>query len=353
MLLEEVIVEDDMFSGKLINSINKEKARKDFNNKDCAELLMGRCNLSQRSYKNLKNLLKRQNVFLVDYTNAREFVNNLDVGKFNKEHTKKCDVEDCMFVSSSILETLKLVFAAEDLYERMEFVTPSQQSTLFTFLCTTDRDLYGNLDIDARTIFLRQTGDNFRASKSYPTEQISFNIMNITDQLNSPYGQFINCLFRGSESRNNLSSHCGDIFSEIDLLVRKGVELQIPNGTNEKFNVVVFFVADLGFVKEICGKCTSTGKYGCYRCKKKISDWHAMKNIGGKPQTVAEFVVLGNTALNKLGPNPDRTVPKFTSFQQNHFGQWVSILCVLLFSEILKQQDYCQLEQLSIFRSSF
>lgn len=88
--------------------------------------------------------------------------------------------------------------------------------------------------------------------------------------MNSPYGQFISQILRGSESRNNLVAHCAGLFKELDEIVRNGINILIFDSTVEKFNVIVFLVADLGFIKEICGKCTTTSTYGCYRCKKKV-----------------------------------------------------------------------------------
>ena len=107
-----------------------------------------------------------------------------------------------------------------DLYKRMQFVEQNQQSKLFTFLQSKNSELYKNLNFSERTLFLRQTGDNFRASKSYPTEQFSFNIMNMSDMLNSPYGQFISNIFRGGESRLKIKLHCKEAFDELHFLIK-------------------------------------------------------------------------------------------------------------------------------------
>ena len=72
--------------------------------------------------------------------------------------------------------------------------------------------MYKNIDIDIKlkTIFLRITGDNFRAACKKPPEQVSYSILNIKDTLHSPYGQFLHTLYRGSENRESL--HMQQIF---------------------------------------------------------------------------------------------------------------------------------------------
>ena len=112
--------------------------------------------------------------------------------------------------------------------------------------------LYGHLDPSLKTLFIRLTGDNFRASSKYPTEQLSYSFLNNSELLHSPYGQFIASLFRGSESRENLNIHGKAHYAEVKDLLINGY-----NFNGEKFNVVPFLCADLSFVKEILGKCSS------------------------------------------------------------------------------------------------
>ena len=52
----------------------------------------------------------------------------------------------------------------------------------------------GRHDPNKRTIFLRETGDNFRGAARYPTEQTLYAILNMKMMLNNPYGQFISTL---------------------------------------------------------------------------------------------------------------------------------------------------------------
>ena len=128
--------------------------------------------------------------------------------------------------------------------------------------------LYGHLDPSLKTLFIRLTGDNFRASSKYPTEQLSYSLLNNSELLHSPYGQFIASLFRGSESRENLNTHGKAHYAEVKDLLINGY-----NFNGEKFNVVPFLCADLSFVKEILGKCSCTSLYGCFFCKMLINDW--------------------------------------------------------------------------------
>ena len=86
------------------------------------------------------------------------------------------------------------------------FFTEEKQNKIFKFLKERDTELYENLDPKKRTIFIRETGDNFRAASRYPTEQTSIAILNMKRLVNCPYGQFITTLWRGSESRIMIDS---------------------------------------------------------------------------------------------------------------------------------------------------
>ena len=109
------------------------------------------------------------------------------------------------------------------------------------FIWKKNLSLYSNLNTKNRTIFIQQTVDNFRAAKHFPTEQISFDILNISGLINSPYGQFTTTIYRGGENRSNLTSHCSGTFKELDELVKNGIDVSFKNGTIDHFNVIVFF----------------------------------------------------------------------------------------------------------------
>ena len=158
-------------------------------------------------------------------------------------------------------------------FPKMKFLNISKSHRLFSFLKKYSPDLYGHLDSTKRTLFLRVTGDNFRAACKYTTEQMSFSVLNVEELLHSPYGQFISFLWRGCEHRENLIRHGSKFYHQLKGLLINGAELTLPNGEREEMNVIPIMCADLGYMKEILGKCLSTSKYGCYYCKKPLKEW--------------------------------------------------------------------------------
>ena len=184
--------------------------------------------------------------------------------------------------------------------------------------------LYAQLDSSKRTIFIKDTGDNFRAASRYPTEQTSFSVLNLKEMVNCPYGQFITTLWRGSESREMIFVHVGNHYTELTELVKNGVTLVI-NDKVEYFNVVSFFVADLCFVKDVLGVCSCTATYGCYHCILPRDKWSLKTKAIGKEREVSKMVEMGIHASNTLGKNPDRNSKLFKDTQLKYYGQWVSL----------------------------
>ena len=92
-----------------------------------------------------------------------------------------------------------------------------------------------------RTFFIRETGDNCRASARFTTEKFSISVINIEELLNSPYGQFVMSLWRGIECRENVQQHLTMHFGELEEVVKSGLDLFI-NGVTENFNVCSFSV---------------------------------------------------------------------------------------------------------------
>ena len=185
-----------------------------------------------------------------------------------------------------------------------------------------NNSLYEHLDPTLRTLFVCLTGGNFRAACKYPTEQISYSLLNNVDLINSPYGQFISSLWRGSESRVNTEIHIKTHYQEVKDLLYSGITIDLPNGGNEKFNILPVMCADLCFIKDVIGKCSCTALYGCYYCKKKkISEWDQDQCQKKEGQTMK----LGEKAFNTLGENPDHDSKEFTAFQQKNYGQYVSL----------------------------
>ena len=168
--------------------------------RDTAELLFGKSDLSQRGYKQLRSILLRNNVIIPTYEKVRKFCNDLKVGTIEFIHTDAESTDcKCMGIKTNFLETLQCIFSTPELYKAMTFQSEEKQKKLYDFLCTQNHSLYKNFSISKRTIFLRETGDNFRGAGKFPTEQTSFSLLNLLPMANNPYGQFLSTLWRGSE----------------------------------------------------------------------------------------------------------------------------------------------------------
>lgn len=333
-LLEESIEENDNLKRTLTKKLVKSPPTTKIGVREGASLIMSRSDLSQRGYKNVKKILKSQNVELPSYISVQQFVNNLELGTLTRAHCGCLD-DVCLSCGSNTKETIEIVLKNKAWFELLEFPDAGKQTTFFKNLATLNKSLYGHLDPNLRTLFIRLTGDNFRAACKYPTEQISFSFLNNTEMLHSPYGQFVASLFRGSESRENVDIHTQSHYTEIKKLLSDGIIID-----NEKFNVLPTMCADLCFVKEIVGKCSCTSIFGCFFCKKNIKNWDQDVLEKSDPQTIEEMIVSGEQAVNVLGKNPDHSTKEFTSFQQSHFGQYVSTLIIyttdlLYFSNIV------------------
>ena len=201
-VMDEGITESKSYTSHIANILKVQTVPVSLGEHDTAALLMGKCNLSQRSYKNLKKILKTKSVMLPRYDSIMSYIKDLDVGKLDRQ----LNHEGCMCVSTTIKDTLQHIVSSE-LFKLFTFKSVAQQEKLFAHLKFIQPQLYSLLDKNKRTLFLRETGDNFRASARFPTEQISFSLLNMTDLLSSPYGQFVTSLWRGMEYRENLKNH--------------------------------------------------------------------------------------------------------------------------------------------------
>ena len=176
----------------------------------------------------------------------------LDIGNLTRSFCK-CPDDVCLSIGSNVQENLA-AFTLQNKFwlEKMNFPSESDQLKFFTMLKSLNGKLYDQLDPKRRTVFLRLTGDNFRAACKYPTEQISYSVLNNKEMLHSPYSQFISSLWRGSESRINIEIHTLDHYLEIKSLLTNG--LRVVNKDGEYFNILPMMCADLCFVKEVLGK---------------------------------------------------------------------------------------------------
>ena len=95
------------------------------------------------------------------------------------------------------------------------------------------------------------------------------------------------------------------------------------DGSEETFNVVVFYVSDLGHKKEVLGRTQITAMYGCPHCEKKES------NLGRLGGSIRSLDKAGHAAIWPRGgaetrQRPRRRHPGYTAFHQSHFGQIVT-----------------------------
>lgn len=145
---------------------------------ETAEMLIGKCSLSQRGYKSLRAILSKNEIKILKYEAVRKFCLSTDVGSIVKIHENEIACEkNCMGVKTNLHETLQLIIQTPKLFEKFEFMNEEQQLHFFNYLKNKDPNLYKNLNPAKRSLFLKETGDNFRAASRYPTEQTSFSLV--------------------------------------------------------------------------------------------------------------------------------------------------------------------------------
>ena len=237
-------------------------------------------------------------------------------------HCNEDDSCQCMGFGSRARETLQYIFKCPEFAGKMQFLTEERNERLSFFLKSKDNKLYENFDSTRRTLILRETGDNFRSVGRYPTEQTSFSLLNLIDLASGPYGQFITTLWRGSESRRTLKIHCQAHYDEMTDLVKNGVTIN-HDSADEIFNVVLIFVADLSFVKEVLVKCSCSHTYGCFHCELSRKSWSAVKPISGKSRSIVKMNELGLKAEESFGEDPNKDSAIFKKLTQDTPGQWV------------------------------
>ena len=221
------------------------------------------------------------------------------------------------------------MFGKEAFFKKMEFLPFDKQAALFNTLSSAN-PFYASLDHTKRKIFLRQTGDNYRSFR-LPTQQMSFSIINILALVSSPHGQLIQKLWRGGESRTNLKMHCTAMFAELRDLVQRGIQLKLPNGTEEEFNVVVFYVADPSHMEKVLGRTSCTSKYGCRRCTKSSSEWASVERHIDSDGEEGEPVNGQSTISPALG------VPQLIKYGEEAFRYGIDIYLYLLWKGIAEK----------------
>ena len=311
-LVESAIEDNDTFKRKLEKKLLKAPPKRVFTEIHSAELLTSRSDLSQRGYNNIKRIFKCHGVELPSHESTQKYIKDLDLGPIVRGYCC-CPEDECMSCGCDVKSTIEFVLKSKPWFDTMVFSEAKIQEKFFNELKKLNSSLYGHLDPNLKTLFIRLTGDNFRAACKFPTEQLSFSFLNNSELLHSPYGQFVASLFRGSESRENLDIHGKLHYNEIKNLLFNGFEFD-----GEKFNVVPFLCADLSFVKEILGKCSCTSLYGCFYCKMHIDQWgkdrpvkkdeseeekrlrldKEEKEYQERQQTIADIIFAGSNLVN-------------------------------------------------------
>ena len=82
--------------------------------------------------------------------------------------------------------------------------------------------------------------------------------------------------------------HVAKHYTELNDIMRNGVDLNIQ-GQTEHFNIIVFLVADLSFVKEILGKCSSSHEFGYFHCELDSKSWSSPRLCLGVPQSIEKI----------------------------------------------------------------
>ena len=151
---------------------------------------------------------------------------------------------DCMCANTKFGDTFQRIVATDALFSKFQFPSIKKQIQLFKHLKKGRNFLYKGLDADKRTLFLREIGDNFRAGACQPTKQMSFSILNLTDLINSPNGQFLSSIWRRRERKKVIQAQMKVHYKDVTQAVEQGLTLTV-NGLCETFNVIAFFIADL------------------------------------------------------------------------------------------------------------
>ena len=318
----ESIKENNEFQQQLPSILTNARV---LDTKQSASLLMSWTTLTQREYNSVRQILKNNNVDIAKYCDVSVYLKTLNVGQILTNYCK-CE-NSCMSAATDIKETLCQYLKSEFWMSKMNFNTNTK--SLIHHL-QNDSSIYKHLNPDNKCIFLRMTGDNFRAACKQPTQQISFSILNVQELVNSPYGQILSSIFRGKETRKNIDEHVTLYHQQLEELLKEGLKLD----SSTAYNIIPILCADLGYVKELLGKCSTTSLYGCYYCKKPIQKWH-LNDASSPLQTIVEMSQNGKKGVECLGLSPDHDSKIFTEFQQSHYGQYapplfkgLSIICM-------------------------
>ena len=150
----------------------KINCRKEVDVKDAAGILAGKCELSQRRYKALREVLQNSNVLLPSYDIVSTYVKGIDVGHLYPLHEKNAC--ECMGYGSSLNDSLQQMVNNDLVYNKLEFLTEEKQKKLGDFLKLNDPKLYKNFNYSEKTLFFQfnlwylENGFCLGSCKEYP-----------------------------------------------------------------------------------------------------------------------------------------------------------------------------------------
>lgn len=154
-VLNEVLQSSDLIQSEMRKSLKKTNPRVEVAPKNALELILGKVDLSQRAYENLRSIFKKANIILPPWKVVMKYEATVNVGPIKQIHVSPCD---CGGFETELKDTLQRIVSNPVLMEMCEFMTQERQQKLFTFLKERSPSLYRNLDDSRKTIFLRLTG---------------------------------------------------------------------------------------------------------------------------------------------------------------------------------------------------
>ena len=154
-VVDEALESNLDYSSHVVKNLKVKRAPISVSSAEAASILMGKCNMSQRGYKNLKKILSNNNIMLPSYDVVRGFCSNIDVGEIKRIHeSAECN---CMGYQTNVSSILQQIVQSK-LLEKFSFLDPVRQYELAEFLLSENSELYSSFDPKRRTIILRETG---------------------------------------------------------------------------------------------------------------------------------------------------------------------------------------------------
>ena len=150
MLIDSAINENEDYFLRVVKNLKLSKNPMSLGCKETAEIMMGKCDLSQRSYKSLKQILYHNNVKIPTYDQLRTYCKSIDVGDINPLHDKM-DSCDCMGYGCDMKDTLQRIVNTHELFNKFSFFSVEQQKEISVFLKSKNADLYNKFDYSKRT----------------------------------------------------------------------------------------------------------------------------------------------------------------------------------------------------------